>query len=157
MDGELTAAGPDRAQAGFTLIELVVVVAVLAVLAIGAGLAATRAGGPGGASADMARFRSAWTTQRDLAIAGQARLGLEVAADGLRRATHGPGGWTISSSTLPLTRQPALSAAPAQPGAPDIVFLANGRSTPFDIVFPGGTGPAQRCESDGWSELSCDF
>ena len=133
-------------------------VAILAVLGVGASLSALRGGAPGaGAEADMSRFRAAWTNEADLAVAGQARRGLEVSPEGLRRAVHDAGGWTLAETVEPLRRQAVLNAEPGPPGAPDIVFLANGRSTPFEIVFPGGSRPSGRCVSDGWTGLTCGY
>lgn len=150
MDGEL-------GQGGFTLIELLVVVAILAVLGAGLSLSALRGSGAG-AQADMARFQAAWRAESDLAITGQTRRGLSVTPDGLRRARVSAQGWQVAGTAERLRRRAVLRADPGPAGAPDIVFLANGRSTPFDIRFPGGRGrPAGRCTSDGWTGLSCGF
>ncbi len=142
--------------AGFTLIELLVVVAILSTLGLGLSFLALR-GGASGAAADMARFQAAWTAEADLAITGQSRRGLDIAGSDLRRAHLAADGWVLSETPERLRQPPVLNANPGPSGAPDIVFLANGRSTPFEIFFPAGNRPTGRCVSTGWTGLSCAF
>ncbi len=40
------------------------------------------------------------------------------------------------------------------PPVPEVVFLPDGQSTPFEITF-SALGRYQTCRSDGWSGLTC--
>lgn len=153
--------------AGFTLIELLISVAVLAVLAVGATLALP--GGAPRAGNDLALFRSQFTAARQLAITGQQARGLKITPEGLQLALSSDSGWQISERVLPwrgrvafVARSVGQSAAQntrTQAGAPDILLLANGHSTPFDITFTPAfaqRSATRRCQSDGWTGLQCD-
>lgn len=144
---------PQPAQAGFSLVELLVVIAVLAVLGVGAVLSAGRGGPEAAARSDMARFRGSFADQQALAVQGRETLGLLVQGKGLRRARLGPEGWVPSGGAQPWRGRVAFSAPAGafQPGAPDIRFLSNGRTSRFSIGFASGG----RCESDGWTGLTC--
>lgn len=141
------------ASAGFTLIELLVVIAVIAVLSVGAALSAGRGGPETAARSDMARFQGSFATQQALAVQGRETLGLLVQGEGLRRTRLGPEGWVPSGGVQPWRGRVAFSAPAGafQAGAPDIRFLSNGRTSVFSIGFASGG----RCESDGWSGLTC--
>lgn len=153
--------------AGFTLIELLISVAVLAVLAVGATLALP--GGAPRAGNDLALFRSQFTAARQLAITGQQARGLKITPEGLQLALSNDSGWQISERVLPwrgrvafVARSVGQSAAQntrTQAGAPDILLLADGQSTPFDITFTpvfAQRSATRRCQSDGWTGLQCD-
>jgi prepilin-type N-terminal cleavage/methylation domain-containing protein len=153
--------------AGFTLIELLISVAVLAVLAVGATLALP--GGAPRAGNDLALFRSQFTAARQLAITGQQARGLKITPEGLQLALSSDSGWQISERVLPWRGRVAFVARSAdqsaarntrtQVGAPDILLLADGQSTPFDITFTpvfAQRSTTRRCQSDGWTGLQCD-
>lgn len=147
MDGELT---PD-AQAGVTLIELVIVVAVLATLAVGVSLAAGRPAS--GAESDMARFVQSYALNRGLAVQGRQRRGLVITRDGSQRARWRDGAWEVAPRTDPW-RGPVsylIEGVRTPDGAPNILFLPNGRTSAFTITFD-----TTRCHSDGWTGLTCD-
>ncbi|MYM55955.1 prepilin-type N-terminal cleavage/methylation domain-containing protein [Thalassovita mangrovi] len=147
------AIGPD---AGFTLIELLIAVAVMAVLAVGASLTAL-----GGAreDSDLARFRAQFDTARMLAITGQQSRGLTISSRGMQPAEHGAEGWSPAGRELRWRGRVALSvpqtARMGGTGTPDLVFLANGQTTPFRLGFSDG-GRVVSCRSDGWTGLTCD-
>ena len=156
---EPVSSAPD---AGFTLIELLISVAVLAVLAVGAALALPRSGG-GGAS-DLALFRSQFATARSLAITGQQSRGLRIDPQGLTAAFRGDGGWQNADRTLrwrgrvayqPRSLQAAVASNRGAGDPPGLVVLATGQTTAFDITFGSG-GSSRRCQSDGWTGLTCD-
>jgi len=153
--------------AGFTLIELLISVAVLAVLAVGATLALS-SGAPR-AGNDLALFRSQFTAARQLAITGQQARGLKITPEGLQLALSSDSGWQISERVLPWRGRVAFVARSVgqsvaqntrtQAGAPDILLLADGQSTPFDITFTpvfAQRSATRRCQSDGWTGLQCD-
>jgi prepilin-type N-terminal cleavage/methylation domain-containing protein len=152
MDAEL-----GRNQAGFTLIELLVATAVLAVLAVGASLAATR--GDSGIS-DAQRFEQSYASARAFAVQGQARLGLRITPRSSQPARHTQDGWEDTGRETRWRGRVAFAATGAalsgalSAAAPQIVFLPNGRTNAFSIVFGGGA--AVTCRSDGWTGLICE-
>lgn len=157
MGRELSPADAARPQeAGFTLIELMVVVAIVATLALGVALSAGRVGQ--GGEGDLARFRSGFALNRALAIEGREMRGLNLGPKGMqvmvwRLAAEG-GGWQPLGAPLPWRGRVAFAARrPGGGDAPDLVFLPNGRSTGFSIRFDGDD--SGRCESDGWAGLTC--
>lgn len=137
--------------AGFTLIELLVCVAILAVLAVAASLALPRGSSPG--SRDRALFQSQFEAARQLAVSGGQSRGLAITPQGLQMVQRGAGGWQ-DPGRLQRWQGSAVFArrgAAAAPGAPQIQFLANGRTSAFRLSFQDGS----TCESDGWAGLSC--
>lgn len=181
---------PHTAQgdAGFTLVELLVAIAVLAVLALGASLALPRSAPP--TESDMALFQRQFEQMRQLAITGQSSRGLRITPQGLQLARRQASAQTAlldspeahsAKASEPLPRwhvsarqqrwqgqvqfiaHNSKGRAPIGSGAPDIQFLADGRSSAFIIRFfprsgsaSTGTG-AQRasCRNDGHTGLIC--
>ena len=143
-----------RTSAGFSLIELLVVIAILAVLSVGAVLTVGRGGLRGEGTADLARFRQSFALMQALAIQGREMRGLVVQSKGLQRARPGPDGWVLSDTPQPWGGRVAFTRKNEAfaPGDPDIRFLPNGRTSAFSIGFATGG----RCESDGWTGLTCD-
>ncbi|WP_425099666.1 pilus assembly FimT family protein [Tropicibacter sp. S64] len=151
MDPAVRQSGHPR-DAGFTLIELLVSVAILSILSVGASLALSRSDTR--READMALFQLRYDSARQLAILRQQRHGLDIGPEGLRVVTHALTGWQDPGSLTRWRGRVSLSAEPAGPPgvpAPGIVFLATGQTNAFRIAF-GATG---RCESDGWTGLTC--
>ncbi|MFK7940743.1 MAG: Tfp pilus assembly protein FimT/FimU [Roseovarius sp.] len=145
---------PPTGEAGFSLIELLVVIAVLAILSVGATLSVSRGGDPSKDAADMTRFQTSFATLRAMAIQGRETRGLVVQGEGMRRARPGEDGWVLTQSVQPWRGKVAFAkqGEAFEPGGPDIRFLANGRTSVFSIGFAAGG----RCESDGWTGLTCE-
>ena len=141
---------PIGSDAGFSLIELMVAVAILAVLAVGVTVVAGRSTSP--FERDVARFQRAFETQSALAIHGAQRRGLRITPLGMRTARHENGRWVWSDNSIGWDTSVSVSVQDPVIGAPDIVFLANGQNSRFDVVFAS----ARRCQSDGWTGLTCD-
>ncbi len=167
MAGQLIRAPAARnaPDAGFTLIELLVVITILSVLSVGGAMLATSRGGKTAADAsDLAAFRAAHTRLRSLAVHGQSLRGMYVTPQGRRLAERRAGRWRPTGPELrwrnPMRFDPARRAGfadpglPEGPGAPQILYYPDGRSTAFEARF--GTGRDQiRCRSDGWTDLRC--
>lgn len=141
-------------KSGFSLIELLVVIAILSVLALGVVFTVGRSGESG----DLQRFRSAYELQRDLAIEGRAMRGLRIGPRDMQvmvwRAGAGqdPTGWQVAGDKARWRGRVAFSASKLMPlGVPEIVFLPDGQGSGFSVQFDNG----RRCESDGWSGLTC--
>ncbi|MGH1414391.1 MAG: type II secretion system protein [Pelagimonas sp.] len=158
MDAEITSAiAPgDQADRGFTLIELLISIAILSVLAVGASLAIPRQGSP--FTSDLAKFRTIYHSQRDLAIAGQQTLGLSVTRQNAQVMALGSQGWQTDhtprkwSGTVTLSSKPFRGLpGPVSTQSPDIVFLPTGQTSAFRITF----GTSVQCESDGFAGLTC--
>ena len=140
-------------DAGVTLIELLVVVAVLAVLAVGVSITAMR-GSDSGAGADMAWFEAQFNQHRALAITSASSFGMILSPKELRIAQHQSDEWIQQTSARRWRDRTTFStrSPKADFETPDIVFLASGQSTAFDITF----GAGRSCTTDGWSDLTCN-
>ncbi|MDU8912176.1 prepilin-type N-terminal cleavage/methylation domain-containing protein [Aestuariicoccus sp. MJ-SS9] len=150
MDDELDPKGHNRAaSAGFTLIEVLIATAILAVLSAGAMLALRPA--PGAGASDMARFQTAYASQRALAIAGRDRRGLRLGARQMQVTLWRDGGWAAPGPAIGFEGPVQIDRGGAD-GAPQVVFQPDGRSTAFAVIFAGGG----RCATDGWTGLTCD-
>ncbi|SMX40804.1 GspH/FimT family pseudopilin [Maliponia aquimaris] len=151
MDAGLT--GTRGAQAGFSLLELMVSIAILSILAVGVGLATGR--GVAGAERDADRFRRAVEQTRALAILERAPRGLSVTPGDLHLMRRDDSGWTADPLHGWSSRASLLPSGPVPPpGTPDILFHPDGSSSGFSATF-SGRGATWRCASDGWSEMTC--
>lgn len=141
------------AEAGFTLIEMLVATAIMAILALGAALALPRAASP--EQRDMARFQQQFEALQTLAITGGQSRGLRITRQGLQLALRQDGGWQFSPKIQPWQGRVGFAAdgaqQPASSEVPEIRFLATGEVTGFDIAF----GSTRRCQSAGWAGLIC--
>lgn len=159
MDRELIlrARAFGRQDAGLTLIELLVVVTVLAVLGVGASLVASGQGRDA-ATSDRVWFETQFAALQGLAVQGRTAKGLSVSAKGLSFARMTPEGWQINPAARRWRGKVSLTRLnpPRTLNSPDIVLLANGQSSAFDIQFTAAGGTSQKCRSDGWAGLSCD-
>lgn len=146
----------DRA-AGFTLIELVVVVAVLSVLAVGAGLVASRSGKSASGS-DLQRFQKHIETARAHAMQGRQAQGLFVTDRGFQMSIKTDAGWDKSRRETRWRGQVTLQMkTPRQgPNVPHILILPDGRVSAFTLLFTGGGERRSRCQSDGFTGVTCD-
>jgi prepilin-type N-terminal cleavage/methylation domain-containing protein len=140
-------------DAGVTLIELLVVVAVLAVLAVGVSITTMRGSGDG-AQSDIAWFQSQFEQHRALAITSASSFGMIANPKELRITQHQSGGWAPQESARRWRDRMVFSSRSPKTNfnAPDIVMLASGQSTAFEITF----GTAHTCITDGWGPLTCN-
>ncbi len=148
--------GHDR---GITLIEVLVVVAVLSVLAVGVAL--PMRGGSEGASADATLLQGLYQQIRGLAVHGRAQRGLVVDPKGVRVVVRDAAGWQPSKQLIRWQGRAQfvpLGAGLSQSTAnmPDVLFLPNGQTSAFQVRLVGRRGASVVCESDGWTELSCE-
>ncbi len=139
---------------GFTLIELMIAVAVLSVLAVGATLVLARSNNSQGS--EQALFLKTHDTLRALAIAAQHVTGLRVEPRGMYTGQYGPDGWDMAANRITWARRVDLnlptSQLPRNRQDSQILYLPNGQSTPFTVLFGDGV----QCRNDGWGPLTCD-
>ena len=146
-----------RGDAGITLVELLVVTAVLSVLAVGVSLTAVRSTSKN-ATSDGEWFRNQFQLQQSLAIQERSSRGLSITNKGLAIAARRSVGWETKKPARAWRGKVTLgrTAPRRQFDGPDIVFLPNGQTTAFELVFSSRQGgPAQRCRSDGWTGVTC--
>lgn len=136
-------------QAGFSLLELMVVTAIMAALSVGAVLATTGARtGP----ADMARFQTTFDTQRALAIAGRDRRGLRIDVKGVQLMLWRNEEWVTPGTTQRWRDRSVFASLGFQPvGTPNMIFEPNGSTNVFSMTFSNGA----ECVGDGWTGASC--
>lgn len=149
---------PDQHDAGFSLIELMVVVAVLAVLAVGASLSAGRTGGGQG---DMQRFSQQFELARALAIQGRQARGMWVTPQGFSMTELESDGWAEAGQqrrwNKPVSLQipPRAGAGITSLKAPNIIVLPNGTVSDFSIRFNIGAAASTRCTHEDNAGLIC--
>ncbi|TCK99862.1 type II secretion system protein H [Shimia isoporae] len=146
------------ADAGVSLIELLVVVAVLSVLAVGISLPLRNDGN--NAPSDAARFQSLFENSRTLAIHKQQLRGLRIEPRGVALMARTQGGWEQSSQIIRWRGRVAFqNLGPIGAGqsfdSPEVTFLPNGQTTAFQIRFFSSESGSASCESDGWAEVTC--
>lgn len=140
---------PNRSdQAGFSLLELMVVIAIVSVLSIGAVLTASGKRGP----SDLMRFQTQFETQRALAISGRDRRGLNIDTKGIQQTLWRKGAWTTTGAVLRWRRRAVFSGSDTTAYTdPEVTFAADGRTPSFSIAFADGAS----CVSDGWTGITC--
>ncbi|WP_375257066.1 type II secretion system protein [Citreimonas sp.] len=139
------------AQAGFTLVETLVVAAILSVLAVGATLVVNRAG----AGSDAARFARVFADTRHRAVVGQQALALVPGPGGLGLLRQGAEGWSADSAEQPWRGRVVLAGGTSLgAGTQAVVLLPTGQTSAFSLRFTG-SGDAIECRTDGWADLAC--
>lgn len=158
--------GIDLSDAGFSLLELVVVVAVMAILSITAVFSVGRTHEP--VLNDAARFQAAYDRQRDAAIFSRSTRAMALSLEGwqgLERADteDGETGWRPAGVVQRFKGEARFrgkngafdeEAWEGEP-VPDLVFLPDGQVTPFEVSFIS-TELVTRCTGSGWTGMSCD-
>lgn len=154
-----------RRDHGFSLLEMVVVVAVIATLSVGASLSIR----PRGGTADVPRLVSAYDALRDTAVLGQMPRGLRLVPGGWQVLVPVEGeqegaeeGWQPSGKPVKFRSEvrfegvggPILPAPEGRAPRPDIVFLPDGKVTPFEAVFVTDA-TITACRAQGLAGLEC--
>jgi len=152
-------------EAGFTLLEMVVVVAVIATLSISATFAVSTRDH---AEADVTRFAAAYVRLRDRAILGQSAQGIVIVPEGWQTLAPAPPdaeveGWQAVGIVQKFRGEVRFEGAdgpifprevPRAP-EPDLLFLPDGQVTPFEVTFIANE-QLNRCRSTGFAGLDCE-
>ncbi len=156
MAGQLTGAMSTQspAEAGFSLIEVLVVTAILAVLAVGVSLATV--GPPNAINSDVASFHQRFEALRSRAIQGQQIEGLFITPRGHQTAIREHNIWQTSGTEMRWSARVLFRPKdqPLVPLAPDVLFLPNGSYSPFLLEFVSRVERI-RCDGDGWDLPKC--
>lgn len=152
-------------EAGFTLLEMVVVVAVIATLSISATFAVSTRDS---AEADVTRFAAAYVRLRDRAILGQSAQGIAIVPEGWQTLAPAPPGaeaegWQAIGTVQKFRGEVRFEGAdgPFFPRelslepVPDLLFLPDGQVTPFEVTFIANER-LSRCRSTGFAGLDCE-
>ena len=136
----------DPSDAGFSLLELMVVVAILSVLSVGVTLGLSRGANPAARAADA--LQAAAAEARSLAMLTGAAHAIEVTPDGWRVAREGAEGWValsrggwsgVATESAERTVRFVIDGDGAATGGPVTLSASNGRRT-------CRVGPAARLE-----------
>ena len=139
-----------EAQAGFTLIELMIVVTILSLLTLSVSLGLNRPRGD--RAQDWSRFAALHGQLRAQAVLSGELLGLTVDEGGYQRLRWQGGDWQPQGGRGEW-RDPVAVIFPADRRAP-VIFGPGGQSTAINLRFGIGTA-ATACVSDCWSAVSC--
>ena len=138
-----------RGQAGFTLIELMVVITILSLLTLSVTLSVSRPRS-GGAAQDWARFEAVHASLRTEAVLTRRILGLAVNSEGYQRLARVDGAWRQEGEVIAWRAGVAVE----RPFAGPVAFLPAGQGSAVRLRFEGGARVTV-CESDGWAALLC--
>lgn len=147
-----------QTEAGFSLLELLVVIAVLAVLTVSIGLSAST-GDPKSRLADDAdRLVSVFNQLQTAAVLSQTRKGLEITQNDWRvmHFNNIDGNWDGDERAIRWNGTASILVTTAKDTAfdPLIILMPDGRHTPFAVTFVNG-GESRLCASDGWAGIQC--
>lgn len=153
---------PATAQAGFTLVELLVVISVLAIVSLGVGLSTGGAFGRNSAGSIADELTQNITQTRQQAVLGRVVLGLQPQRNGwqvMQRRGQGdwqalPGGQAEHSAVLSWQINGARFVPGAQQATPPILFAPDGRMTPLSLRIAQG-GRQVGCAGDGAGSFAC--
>ena len=138
-----------RGDAGFTLIELMVVITVLSLLTLSVTLSVSRPRG-GGPAQDWARFEAVHDAMRTEAVLTRRILGLAVNSQGYQRLERVDGAWRAEGELIAWRDGVAVE----RPFGGPVAFLPAGQGSAVRVRFEGGSRVTV-CESDGWAALRC--
>jgi prepilin-type N-terminal cleavage/methylation domain-containing protein len=130
-----------RGDAGFSLIELLIVVAALSVLVSAAIMVPRRPGA--GRISDAARFESVVLRQEERAILLARPVGLRIESGAMQLLDLRDGLWQPAGE--PILWQHPVSGAGTRGEGLVVVFWPSGQITPFDVTFRGENGQGVRC------------
>ena len=139
-----------RPDAGFTLIELMIVVALLAILTTSVSLSASRP--RAGVESDVTRFQAVHDRLRAQAILSRQTLGLQLSDTGYQTLRWDGSGWKMTGAEHDW-RQEVAVLRPFGQLAP-LQFGASGQVTPVEVRF-SNSDSSFLCTSNGWAKLSC--
>ncbi len=150
-----------RRDAGFSLLEMLVVVAVLAILTVSVGLSMSF-GRTEKRAMDQARQIQTHVEQlRNKAIYSGQPQGMVFSRQGWQVARFDPATRNWSKAGREIHWRGGVSFQGGDPDfiyghapVPDVIFLPDGHATPFEISFTVN-GSYQACRSDGWRGLEC--
>ena len=137
------------ADAGFTLIELMISIAVLAALATSVTLSISRPGSDN--TRDATAFQDLHERLQRTAVTSQSLVGLALDDTGYQRLAW-TGDWVTQGPDVGWRGDVIL----LEPRRPDVVlrYAPSGQSTPFLIRFSAATG-STLCRNRGWGALEC--
>ncbi len=142
-----------RHDAGFTLIEVLVVVAALSILTATVGLSVSTRGQ--GAQGDPARLLELDADLRRAALFGGQPAGFRLTEGGVQPLVLERGVWAEDGPEIVWhgTADWTGLDTPRARGSV-IAYLPDGRSTPFTLLLRDGAD-ARTCRADGWRAAEC--
>lgn len=132
-----SATGADLAQAGFTLVELMVVLAIMGLMASVVVMAT--AGGRPTVALEAERFAARLVSARDEAVLTNAMVEVAVSARGYAFRKRAPGGWTdLEEGPFRATEWSPETALASASSEDRVTFDPTGVATPATYVLARG-------------------